>query len=90
MKSIVSVRGQTVIPKEIRDALDIKPHSELMWMIRNGTIVVYPLPSDPVKALKGALKNVGPTEELLAERQADRGKEEAQIEELIGRWRSTS
>lgn len=34
-QSKVSVRGQTVIPQEIRDELGIKPESMVAWSVRD-------------------------------------------------------
>ncbi len=76
MRTMVSVRGQTVIPRSIRDALGIKPNSQLEWHIRNGMILVVPIPEDPIRGAVGILKGRGPTtKDLLAERKADRDRE---------------
>jgi predicted nucleic acid-binding protein len=48
MQSTVSVRGQTVIPRHIREQLKITPATKLDWNVKNGVIIVLPLPSDPV------------------------------------------
>lgn len=77
MKSKVSVRGQTVIPKGIREALGITPETTLHWNLRNGYIVVHPVPKDPVAASVGILRGKGPTvAELLQERRREREWEE--------------
>ena len=90
-QSIVSIKGQTVIPKEIREALGIKEGTKLLWFVEEDHVVVQALPDDPIKAAKGALKHLKfSTADLLAERQADRDKEEAKVEEILKRWRSTS
>ncbi len=84
-ESIVSVRGQTVIPKEIRDELGIEPGTKLRWRVRNGTLVVVPASHNPVRALIGVLKGKGSTEDLLRERREERDEEERRIEEDIRR-----
>lgn len=90
MKSVMSIRGQTVVPKEVREALGIKPGSKLSWALRDGSVVVRPIPEDPIRAMKGALRHLKySTADLLAERRADRDKEEAHVEEMLKRWRST-
>lgn len=83
MRSTVSVRWQTVIPQEIREALRIEPNSKLEWEVRDGYIVVHPIPADPVRAALGFFKTVSPedrersmTEELLAERRRERKRDE--------------
>lgn len=79
MQTTVSVRWQTVIPRQIRQALDIKPHTKLEWQIRDGVIIIRPIPADPVQAARGMLKGRGlTTETLLAERSIQRSKERAQ------------
>jgi len=42
-----SVRGQTVIPRPIRKALGITPATQLHWTIKDGVIIVLPIPADP-------------------------------------------
>mgnify|MGYP001048089596 CR=1 FL=1 len=77
MRTTVSVRGQTVIPRRIREALGITPATQLEWQIKDGVILVFPLPSDPVRAAVGILKGRGPTtEELLIERKIQREREQ--------------
>lgn len=75
MESTVSVRGQTVIPRQIREELGITPTTRLVWKVKNGVIIVLPLPSDPVKSAVGILEGRGlSTADLLAERKADKEK----------------
>ena len=76
MKTTVSVRGQTVIPRRIREELGIIPSTKLEWKIKNGVILVMPIPADPVQSAIGILKGRGPSSaDLLSERKADRDKE---------------
>jgi AbrB family looped-hinge helix DNA binding protein len=76
VRTTVSVRGQTVIPYPIREALGITQATELQWSIKNGMIIILPIPADPVKASVGILKGRGPTsEELLVERKTQREME---------------
>ena len=75
MQTTVSVRGQTVIPRRIREELGITPATRLEWKVKNGVIIVLPLPSDPIRSAVGILEGRGPsTSDLLAERKADREK----------------
>jgi len=77
MKTTVSVRGQTVVPREIRDRLDIVPQTKLEWEVRDGVIIVYPIPPVPVRAAVGMLKGEGPTtDDLLEERERERQREQ--------------
>ena len=72
LQSRVSVRGQTVIPREIRESLGIAPSSILEWKVENGVIHVYPLPGDPVRASVGLLRGKATFQEFLDQRNADR------------------
>ena len=76
MKSTVSIRGQTVVPREIREKMGIEPQSKLDWQIVDGQIIVTPIPPDPVRASVGLLRGKGlTTEDLLAERKKERQRE---------------
>ncbi len=50
MTTTVSVRWQTVIPREVREAFKIEPKSKLEWEVRDGCIYIYPIPADPIRA----------------------------------------
>jgi AbrB family looped-hinge helix DNA binding protein len=92
MQSIVSVKGQTVIPKEVREALGIEPGSKIMWVIKDGEAEVFPVAKDPVRALRGVLKGYGTFAEWLEERNEERARErkkDEKEEEEARRWRST-
>jgi len=45
MKTIVSVKGQVVIPKEIRDALSIEASDVLVVSVDEDKIIMKPVPS---------------------------------------------
>lgn len=91
-QSKVSVRGQTVIPQEIRQRFAIKANTKLVWSARNGVIVVVPVPEDPVEASFGILKGTGFTfedfmEDRRRERELDRLRDERlmrQLDESLG------
>lgn len=84
MRSTVSVRWQTVIPQEVREVFKIEPNSKLDWEVRDGCIVVHPIPSDPIRAARGMFKEGGPTTaDLLAERRRDRERDE-EMERRLG------
>ncbi len=76
MKTTVSVRGQTVIPHEIREALEIHPQSKVEWELRAGGAFLRPVPKDPVRACVGLLRGRGlGTSTLLEERRRERARE---------------
>ena len=77
-ESRVYQRGQTVVPKKIRDAMGVEEGTRLSWDLRDGVAQVIAIPKDPVRALYGIMKGKGPTfEEYLAERNAERRRERA-------------
>jgi AbrB family looped-hinge helix DNA binding protein len=56
IESTVTDKGQTTVPKEVRDALGIKPRQRLQWdLAEDGKAVVRPEPS--ALALFGSLKS---------------------------------
>lgn len=56
MESTVTDKGQTTVPKEVREALRIKPRQRLQWdLAEDGSAVVRPEPS--ALALFGSLKS---------------------------------
>ncbi len=72
-QTVVSVRGQTVIPREIREQLGIKPKTKLVWSAQEGVITVIPIPEDPIEASFGILAGRGYTlEDFLEERRQER------------------
>lgn len=75
-ESRVYERGQTVVPKRIRDAMAAEEGSTLTWEVHDGIARVSVIPKDPVNALRGILKGKGPTfEEFLADRNVERDRE---------------
>jgi AbrB family looped-hinge helix DNA binding protein len=90
MQSVVSVRGQTVIPKDVRTQLGIKEGTKLTWVVKGDCVYVIPIPADPVRALRGILKGHGTFQDWLDERNEERRRELAADEEDLRRWRDTS
>ena len=55
IESTVTNKGQTTVPREVREALGIKPRQRLQWDIgTDGTVIVRPEPS--ALTLFGSLK----------------------------------
>ncbi len=78
-ESSVYARGQTVIPKTIREAAAIQYGSKLRWEVHEGVIRVIPIPQHPARALRGILKGTGMTYEMfMRERQKERQLEQQQ------------
>ncbi|MEA2328831.1 MAG: prlF antitoxin for toxin YhaV toxin [Thermoanaerobaculia bacterium] len=71
--STMTSKGQTTVPKEVRDALDLEPGAKLTWEVAGGRVAVStkrPLlwalagsvkggPDDPVQAVAEARKRRG-------------------------------
>ena len=67
--STLTDKGQTTVPREIRDALKVKPRQRLTWSLReDGAAVVRPQPS--ALDLFGSLKSSKKFPGRAAERQA--------------------
>ena len=62
----ISPKYQVVIPKEIREQIDITPGQEVDMLIYEGNIVLVPI--RPIQEMRGALKEV----DALFEREPDR------------------
>ena len=89
-QSGVYARGQTVIPKPIREAAGIVYGTRLHWELREGVIHVIPIPQRPARALRGILKGTGMTfqwfmQERQRERQLEREQERTWEHKDIGR-----
>lgn len=80
MNSTVSKRGQTVVPAELRKRYGIEEGTVLAWLDTQQGIRVFPLPSDPLAAFHGSGAGFGSVAEYLAEKQAERLKEDAKLE----------
>ena len=62
----ISPKYQVVIPKEIREQIDIKPGQEVDMLLFEGNIVLVPI--RPIQELRGTLEGV----DALFEREPDR------------------
>lgn len=38
--STITSKGQTTVPKEVREALDLEPGSKLRWEVRGGKVAI--------------------------------------------------
>lgn len=75
--AIISSKGQLVIPKDIRDALKIKPKQKVLLKLVNDHAVIEPLPEDPVEYFCGIFKDgTSLTKALLKDRNEERRREE--------------
>ena len=72
METSVTKKGQTNIPAAIRKRHQIKEGDRLVWLDDGEVIRVVPVPSDPLRALRGAGRGEGLLERLLSSRREDR------------------
>jgi AbrB family looped-hinge helix DNA binding protein len=64
--STITSKGQTTVPKEVRDALDVGPGDKITWEVRGGRPAFWRWegfikhgPTDVVKAVHEARKRRG-------------------------------
>lgn len=75
METSVTKRGQTVVPAAIRRNYGIKEGDRLVWLDDGTSIRVVPVPSDPIRALRGLGRGERLVERLLGERKQDLARE---------------
>jgi AbrB family looped-hinge helix DNA binding protein len=86
-----SSKGQLVIPAKIRKELGIKPGQKVNLTLADGKAVITPLPEDPIKALRGLLKDKpSMTKALLEDRKKEIDREEKIASRLLRRSRLDS
>jgi bifunctional DNA-binding transcriptional regulator/antitoxin component of YhaV-PrlF toxin-antitoxin module len=87
MQTKISTRWQTVVPRGVREELGIGPDWTLSWEVREGVMVVVPIPPDPVRASLGMFKGSGMSvEDLLEERRRERERERELERREDERW----
>ena len=75
MRTLVTKRGQTVVPVAIRRRYDIGEGDTLVWLDDGTRIRVIPVSRDPISALRGRGRGEKLLEALQAARQEERGRE---------------
>jgi len=75
METILTERGQTVVPAPIRKRHKLGKGARLVWLDDGNTIKVIPVPPDPVEVLHGIGKGENLLKALLEERKKDRDRE---------------
>ncbi len=81
-----SVKGQVVIPAEIRARIGLKPGGKVMVTLMGGdAALIHPLAADPIGAAFGMLsKNPSLLAALKEERRKDDARQEKKLAGLLG------
>lgn len=86
MGNAVSIRGQTVIPKVVREKFNIDETTKIEWIISNDNIRVIPISRDLIKDTYGILRGTrASTASLLKTRKENRILEKKRLEKLRGK-----
>lgn len=72
----VSSKGWVVIPKELRERHGIRPGGKVLLSAKQDRLVLVPLPDDPVRSFRGALKGYPLVEGLAEARREETAREE--------------
>jgi bifunctional DNA-binding transcriptional regulator/antitoxin component of YhaV-PrlF toxin-antitoxin module len=75
VRTTVSSRGQTAVPAEVRKRFHLTGRARLEWLIDGDLITVLPLPSEPIRALRGSLRGHYSGKQLLKDRARERRRE---------------
>ena len=75
METLVSKRGQTVVPAPIRKRYHIHEGDRLVWVDDGKSIKVIPVPAKALEALRGRGKDETLLKKLLTDRKEARSRE---------------
>ena len=53
--SMITSKGQTTLPKQVRDYLGLKPHDKLLYTPTAGRVIITPIKGS-IRDLKGVFK----------------------------------
>jgi AbrB family looped-hinge helix DNA binding protein len=76
METVVSSKGQVVIPSALRRKYDIRKGTRMLVSEHDGSIVLQPANRRLIRSLRGSLKGVLTLDDLLAERARGRKRED--------------
>jgi AbrB family looped-hinge helix DNA binding protein len=72
MKTKISKGFQTVVPKEIREKLGLKPGDSLLWEVKDDVVVVKPGKKKTLEDITGAISVGG--DAVASKKKAQRGE----------------
>ncbi len=79
MESVITQKGQVVIPVSLRKKYGITAGTRVVWIDTGSVIKLIPIPEDPVSALRGCSKDEGLSASLLRDREEDRKRENGSL-----------
>jgi AbrB family looped-hinge helix DNA binding protein len=75
METYATIKGQIVIPVELRRKYGIKAGTKIQVIDTGDAILLKPVTEESLKQLQGRLKGKGVLKSLLEERRKDAGRE---------------
>ena len=75
MESVITKKGQVVVPVSLRRKYGITAGTRVVWIDTGSVIKLIPIPEDPVAALRGCSKGEDLSTSLLRDREEDRKRE---------------
>ncbi len=75
METYATVKGQIVIPAELRRKHGIKAGTKITFIDTEDAIIIKPVTEETIKRMRGVLKGKGVLEALLDERRRDAERE---------------
>lgn len=75
MESVITKKGQVVVPVSLRRKYGIGPGTKVAWIDTGSVIKLIPLPKDAVDALRGCSEGENPAGSLLENKEAGRKRE---------------
>lgn len=76
MESVITKKGQVVVPASLRKKYGITPGSKVAWIDTGAVIKLVPIPNDPIAALRGCAKGEKLTQSLLRDRETDEKRDQ--------------
>jgi AbrB family looped-hinge helix DNA binding protein len=74
METYATVKGQIVIPVELRRKYGITEHTKIVIVDNGKEIILRPITDQYLRSLQGSLKGSGALDVLLTERKRDKAK----------------